>query len=86
MLLLLRYDAINRTEQNKKLGGLGKRRRVVFYLLYNISDISGAVPRLSTEVKELCETDEFLKSYLMNIFGFPGKSKSNSNWCSSNCG
>ena len=69
----------------RKLGDLGKRRRVVFYMLYNRSDISSAVPGLSKEVREFCETEGCLKQFLSNMFGFSRSAQTVSNWCCSNC-
>ena len=70
----------------RKLGELGKRRKVVFYVLFNKSDISNAVPGLTDEVKEFCQTDECLKVFLRRMFGFPSQDQSNPEWCCSNCG
>ena len=72
----------------RKLGDLGKRRKVVFYMIYNKSDISSAVPGMSMEVREFCKSKECLKLYLKSVFGFPVESatESLSDWCCSNCG
>ena len=69
----------------RKLGNSGMRRKVVFYLLFNRSDISNAVPGLTSEVREFCETDGCLKMFLSRLFGFPNTSKTFSDWCCSNC-
>ena len=70
----------------RKLGDLGMRRKVVFYMLYNKSDISSAVPGMSKEVREFCETKGCLKQFLKNIFGFSGETGTDATWCCSNCG
>ena len=70
----------------RKVESSGKRRKVVFYLLFNQSDISDAVPGLTEEVKGFCRTDSCLKMFLKKIFGFPNQLSSNSDWCCSNCG
>ena len=69
----------------RKLGNLGKRRKVVFYVLFNQSDISNAVPGLTEEVKEFCETDGCLKMFLRRKFGFLHQNQTDSAWCCSNC-
>ena len=63
----------------------GQRRKVVFYLLFNRSDIGDNMPGLSKEVKELCETNECLKVYLKKFFGFSDSGAKDSEWCCSNC-
>ena len=67
--------------------GSGYRKRVLFYCLYNKSDIAENVPGLSSEVKEFCETDICLKVYLKQYFGFPPQASRNgdTDWCCSNC-
>ena len=70
----------------RKVENSGKRRKVVFYLLFNQSDVSDAVPGLTEEVKGFCRTDSCLKMFLKKIFGFPNQLNSNSDWCCSNCG
>ena len=69
----------------RKVESSGKRK-VVFYLLFNQSDVSDAVPGLTEEVKGFCRTDSCLKMFLKKIFGFPNQLNSNSDWCCSNCG
>ena len=69
----------------RKLGNLGKRRKVVFYVLFNKSDISNAVPGLTEDVKEFCETDGCLKMFLRRKFGFLHQNQTDSAWCCSNC-
>ena len=61
------------------------RRKVLFYLLYNKSDISRNVPGLSQDMREFCKTESCLKEFLNKVFGFVEKSKSKSDWCCSNC-
>lgn len=58
------------------------RRRVIFYLLFNNSDI-GANIDVSEEVRTFCRTPECLKVILMNYFGTVGKT--GGDWCCSNC-
>ena len=70
----------------RKLGELGKRRKVVFYLLYNASDISNAVPGMTSEVKEFCETDGCLKMFLRSKFGVVDQTRTDPAWCCSSCG
>ena len=64
--------------------GNGLRRKVVFFLLYNRSDISSNVPGLSDGMREFCETDRCLKNFLREYFGFSASACSES-WCCSNC-
>ena len=63
----------------------GLRKKVLFYLLYNNSDISRNVPGLSQDMREFCKSDGCLKEFLNKVFGFMSKSKSKSDWCCSNC-
>ena len=69
----------------RKLGDLGKRRKVVFYMIFNNSDIISNVPGLSTGVRDFCKTEGCLKLYLKNVFGFTD-SATQGGWCCSNCG
>ena len=69
----------------RKLGDLGKRRKVVFYMIFNKSDISSNVPGLSTDVREFCMTKGCLKLFLKNVFGFTGSAGAENGWCCSNC-
>ena len=70
----------------RKLGDLGKRRKVVFYMIFNNSDISSNVPGLSTDVRDFCKTEGCLKLYLKNVFGFTDSAETEGGWCCSNCG
>ena len=82
------HDLIQAAGRGGRKLETGLRRRVVFYLLCNRSDISEAVPGMSREVREFCLTDDCLKMYLRKIFGSSGSSKnsgSDTNWCCSNC-
>ena len=63
----------------------GVRKRVLFYVLFNNSDISTNVPGLSQAVREFCLTDSCLKDYLRKVFGFVPKSSEKLEWCCSNC-
>ena len=66
--------------------GNGQRRQVLFYLLFNRSDIATNVPGLSDEVREFCETKKCLKAFLKDYFGFSsGSMLSKEDWCCSNC-
>ena len=58
------------------------RRRVVFMLLFNNSDISENVD-VSESVRELCHTKRCLKQMMMEYFGTDGKV--GGSWCCSNC-
>ena len=58
------------------------RKRVVFYLLFNNSDIAANVD-VSEEVRTFCRTSECLKLTLMDYFGTVGKT--GGDWCCSNC-
>ena len=58
------------------------RQRVIFYLLYNASDIAENVD-ISADVRNFCVTDECLKSTMMKYFGTHGCSENA--WCCSNC-
>ena len=70
----------------RKLQIDGKRRKVVFSLCYNKSDISNTVPGMSESVKEFCETKQCLKSFLRCEFGGPELCEYSSKvWCCSNC-
>ena len=66
-------------EESESWGGVGEEEKSCVLLNYNRSVITWAVPGLSREVKDFCETEECLKSYLRNVFGFPSKSKTDSN-------
>ena len=66
--------------------GNGLRRKVVFFLLYNRSDISTNVPGLSADMREFCETKTCLKRFLREYFGFGSSSSCLASWCCSNCG
>ena len=63
----------------------GMRKKVLFYLLYNNSDLSRNVPGLSQDMREFCRTDSCLKDFLNKVFGFSAKSNSSNDWCCSNC-
>ena len=70
----------------KMLGGM--RKKVLFYLLFNSSDVSNNVPGLSTAVREFCLTDSCLKEFLSTYFGFTSAASAApaaSGWCCSNC-
>ena len=58
------------------------RRKVVFYLLFNNSDISTNID-VSEEVRDFCRTDGCLKLALMDYFGTGGET--GGGWCCSNC-
>ena len=58
------------------------RKRVVFYLLWNKSDIADNVD-ISPAVRELCMTEKCLKEVLMDHFGTEGSM--GGDWCCSNC-
>ena len=65
--------------------GNGQRKKVLFYLLYNKSDISANVPGLSDEMREFCLTKKCLKIFLKEYFGFSTQElTSASDWCCSN--
>ena len=68
----------------RKMESLG-RKRVLFYLLYNNSDISTNVPGLSQDVREFCRTTSCLKDFLRKVFGFNSQTKHKADWCCSNC-
>ena len=61
------------------------RESVLFYLLFNNSNISENVPGLSQDVREFCLTDSCLKTFLMNYFGSSVPTESIPGWCCSNC-
>ena len=50
--------------------GTGFRRKVLFFLLWNRSDIGNNVPGISSEMKEFCNTRSCLKQFLRTYFGF----------------
>ena len=58
------------------------RKRVIFYLLFNNSDI-GANMDVSPAVRDFCLTDSCLKKMLMDYFGTTGEH--GGTWCCSNC-
>ena len=58
------------------------RRRVVFILLFNNSDIAANV-EISPAVCDLCLTKDCLKEFMMKYFGSDGKC--GGSWCCSNC-
>ena len=58
------------------------RRRVVFILLFNNSDIAANV-EVSPAVRDLCLTENCLKKFMMEYFGSDGKC--GGSWCCSNC-
>ena len=62
--------------------GSNMRQRVVFYLLWNNSDIGENVD-LSPAVRSFCLTNSCLKKVLMEYFGSDGKY--GGDWCCSNC-
>ena len=64
--------------------GNGQRRKVLFYLLFNKSDIAMNVPGLSSEVREFCETKMCLKIFLKIYFGSSSPMSTDSSCCS-NC-
>ena len=65
----------------RKTGEMG-RQQVVFYLLFNNSDISENVD-ISPAVRSLCLTKQCLKKEMMDYFGSEGSS--GGVWCCSNC-
>ena len=65
----------------RRTGAKG-RQKVVFFLLYNKSDIAENTDT-SKEVREFCLTKDCLKKFLMNYFGSSGKI--GGEWCCSNC-
>ena len=70
----------------RKLEEAGKRKRVVFYLLFNKSDISANVSGLTNEVREFCLTQKCLKAFLRNSFGYSNSETNKADeWCCSNC-
>ena len=58
------------------------RKRVVFYLLFNKSDIAENVD-ISPAVRNFCLTETCLKKTMMEYFGAEGSS--GDEWCCSNC-
>jgi hypothetical protein len=66
--------------------GNGMRRQVVFFLLFNRSDVARNVPGISDGMREFCETKKCLKSFLREYFGFASSSSCLASWCCSNCG
>ena len=58
------------------------RRRVVFFLLFNNSDIGNNID-VSEEVRSYCRTTGCLKEALMEYFGTEGET--GNDWCCSNC-
>ena len=58
------------------------RQRVVFFLIYNRSDISDSVD-ISPAVRNFCLTNDCLKKTMMEYFGSTGDS--GDSWCCSNC-
>ena len=62
--------------------GDGKRQKVVFYLLYNKSDL-GENMAVSPSVRNFCLTDSCLKKSMMDFFGTEGSY--GGDWCCSNC-
>ena len=58
------------------------RRRVVFFLLFNNSDIGNNID-VSEEVRSYCRTTGCLKEALMEYFGTEGQT--GNSWCCSNC-
>ena len=63
----------------------GLRRRVLFYLLYNNSDISKNVPGLSQAVRSFCQASSCLKEYLRKYFDSDAECQPNLDWCCSSC-
>ena len=61
------------------------RENVLFYLLYNNSDISENVPGMSQAMRDFCLTSKCLKIFLMEYFGSSIHTQSNPGWCCSNC-
>ena len=62
-------------------GGKGKQQ-VVFFLLFNASDIAENVD-ISPAVRNLCLTKQCLKRTMMDYFGSEGSC--GGGWCCSNC-
>ena len=62
--------------------GENKRQKVVFYLLFNKSDV-GENMTVSPSVRNLCLTDNCLKKTMMEFFGTTGAH--GDDWCCSNC-
>ena len=58
------------------------RQKVVFYLLFNKSDIAENVD-MSPSVRQLCLTSDCLKKSMMEYFGSGGTT--GDSWCCSNC-
>ena len=58
------------------------RQKVVFYLLFNKSDIGENID-ISSEVRNFCLTEDCLKKSLMDYFGTEGST--GGDWCCSNC-
>jgi hypothetical protein len=62
--------------------GEEERQQVVFFLLFNKSDISESVD-ISPAVRNLCLTQKCLKKEMMDYFGTEGRF--GDQWCCSNC-
>ena len=58
------------------------RQKVVFYLVYNKSDI-GENTDVTPSLRNLCLTEKCLKKTMMDFFGTVGSC--GDNWCCSNC-
>ena len=63
---------------------IGKRNRVLVYILYNASDIAANVPGLSMEVREFCKNKDCLKKFMRKIFDNDDSDILN-DWCCCNC-
>ena len=58
------------------------RQKVIFYLLFNRSDIGDNID-ISKEVRNFCLTGDCLKKTMMDYFGTEGSY--GDQWCCSNC-
>ena len=58
------------------------RKKVIFFLLFNNSDIAENV-EISPAVRNFCKTERCLKQFMMDYFGAEGST--GGNWCSSSC-
>ena len=65
-----------------RLIGDQRRQKVVFFLLFNRSDIAENVD-ITPDVRNLCLTKQCLKRTMMNYFGADGST--GGKWCCSNC-
>ena len=79
------HDILQAAGRGGRNLGNGFRKRVLFYCLYNNSDIASNVPGMSKEVKEFCETESCLKVFLKNYFDHSVSVSGHPGWCCSNC-